>query len=186
MNTTQVITPEDIIEFWFSERVQPYWFQSTPELDQEIKQRFENTWLQASGNALDCWSHTAKGALALAILLDQFPLNMYRGLAKCFQSEAKAIEITKHAIQQGFDKEIANDKLMFLYMPLMHSESIDDQNLSVTLFTQAGLSNNIRFAKHHQALIEKYGRFPHRNKILGRSSTADELRYLASPEAFTG
>jgi len=186
MNTIQITIPEEILEFWFSDRIQPYWFKSTPELDEEIKQRFENTWLQASNNALDDWLLTAHGALALAIVLDQFPLNMYRGLAKSFQTEAKAIEIAKQAIQRGVDKEIAKDKIMFLYMPLMHSESIEDQNLSVKLFSQAGLSDNLRFAKHHQALIEKYGRFPHRNSILGRNSTAEELRYLNSPEAFTG
>jgi uncharacterized protein (DUF924 family) len=144
MNTVQVTTAEEILEFWFSDRIQPYWFNSTPKLDKEIKQRFENIWLQASNNALDNWLQTAHGSLALAIVLDRFPINMYRGLAKSFQTETKAIEIAKQAIQQGFDKEIAKYKLMFLYVPLMHSESIEDQNLSVKLFSQAGLSDNLR------------------------------------------
>ena len=176
----------DILEFWFSERVSPQWFNASKELDNEILQRFGNLWYQALNNELNDWAKTPEGALALIILLDQFPLNMFRGQAKSFKTEAFAIKVTKHSVSQGFDKKIAKTQLMFMYMPLMHSESLNDQDLSVQLFEKARLVDNLRFAKHHQQLIQRFGRFPHRNDILGRKNTSEEVIYLASKHAFTG
>ncbi|MEA1987962.1 MAG: DUF924 family protein [Pseudomonadota bacterium] len=176
----------DILEFWFSERVSPQWFNASKELDNEILQRFGNLWHQALNNELNTWANTPEGALALVILLDQFPLNMFRGQAKSFKTEALAIKVTKHTVSQGFDKKIPKSQLMFLYMPLMHSENIEDQNLSIQLFTQAQLTQNLRFANHHKELIQKFGRFPHRNAILERTSTDEEIKYLNSKHAFTG
>ena len=183
---TNNITPQSLLTFWFSEEMQPYWFNSTPEIDAIIRKRYENLWNEAQLNKLNQWKNSPEGALALIILLDQFPLNMFRDQAKAFTTEALSIDVTKDAIEQTFDQQIPQAQLMFMYMPLMHSENINDQELSVKLFTQAGLEANIRFAKHHKKLIEKFGRFPHRNAILGRTSTLEELTYLASDEAFTG
>lgn len=180
------ITPLSLLTFWFSEEMRAHWFNSTPEIDVTIRKQYENLWNDAQLGKLNQWKNSPDGALALIILLDQFPLNMFRGQAKAFATEALSIEIAKHAIAQKFDLQIPQSQLMFIYMPLMHSENINDQELSVKLFTQAGLEANIRFAEHHKNLVEKFGRFPHRNAILGRTSTAEELTYLASDKAFTG
>ena len=127
-----------------------------------------------------------KWGLALAIVLDQLPLNMYRGEARSFSTEAKAISVSKQAIEAGLDNALAKDKVGFLYMPLMHSEALADQQLSVEKFEQAGLQDNARFARHHMGLVERFGRFPHRNAILGRQSSEDEIEYLNSEQAFKG
>ena len=179
-------TPSSILEFWFSEPTKKYWFKSTPEFDSEIRRRFEYTWQSAINYKLEDWKQTAHGALALIILLDQFPLHMFRGKAKSYSSEKQAIETARYAIKEKYDEEIATSMLQFLYMPFMHSESIEDQNLSLNLFEKAGLKKNIRYAKHHREIIIKFGRFPHRNKALNRNSTEEEISYLNSPHAFTG
>lgn len=140
----------------------------------------------AADRGLDDWKNQVESSLALIIVLDQFPLNMFRGSEKSFSTERYAIEITHHSIKRGFDKLIDKERLSFLYLPLMHSENLKDQYLSVKLFKQAELENNLKFALHHLGIIEKYGRFPHRNKILGRTSSTDEKEYLNSPQAFKG
>ena len=179
-------TPQQIITFWFSPEMTPRWFDSTPALDQQIRQRFEPLLVQAAAGALDHWHETPEGALALCILLDQFPLNMYRGDPASFATEQQAVTVTKAALASGLDERLPDAHKSFLYMPLMHSESLDDQDLSVSLFEKAGLEQNARFARHHRDLIRRFGRFPHRNAILGRSSSPEELEYLSSPEAFQG
>ena len=184
MNTS--ITPESIIEYWYSDKVRSLWFNSNLDFDQEIKSNYEKIWLEVLRGEYISWSESAEGCLAMVIVLDQFPLNMFRGEVKSFSSEAMAIKIAKKAIEHGFDQETDKDKVSFLYMPLMHSENIDDQNLSVKLIEKAALLDNLRFAKHHRDIIKKYGRFPHRNKILQRKSSRDEIDYLNSDNAFTG
>lgn len=178
--------PADIIDYWYSERIKKHWFSSTPKLDNEIRTRFEKVWGQAAAGEYDHWQDTPEGCLALIIILDQFPLNMFRGEARSFQTERKAIEVTKTALDKGFDKRLDHDRLTFLFMPLMHSERLDDQALSVKLFTEYTLSDNLKFAQHHRDLIKKFGRFPHRNRILMRASTEEELEYLSSRLAFKG
>ncbi len=181
-----MIQPQQIIEYWYAEEMRSHWFASTSELDNIIKDRYEMLWEQAAAGQLDAWKHTPEGCLALAIILDQLPLNMFRNQAKSFATERQAIEVTLFALDQGFDKQISRDKLLFLFMPLMHSEQLTDQDLSVTLFAQYDLADNLRFARHHRDIIRRFGRFPHRNAILGRENTAQELAYLQSEEAFTG
>jgi len=176
----------EILEYWYSDKVSKQWFSSTPELDQEIKEKYESLWESGLNGELDGWKSTAEGCLALIILLDQFPLNMYRGQANSFESEKKAIEIALYAIDKGFDKKIAIDKLSFMYVPFMHSEKLEHQNLSVKLFLNNNLTNNLRFAEHHREIVKKFGRFPHRNQTLGRESTELEIEYLNSKEAFKG
>jgi uncharacterized protein (DUF924 family) len=177
---------EEILKYWFSDAVKPYWFSSTTELDTEMKDKFLTLWEQTKAGEKNHWKDSADGCLALCIVLDQLPLNMFRDNPKSFSTEQQAIEITKVAIQDELDIKIDNDQVSFLYMPLMHSEKLADQNLSVVCFEKAKLEGNIRFAKHHRDIIEQFGRFPHRNKILGRESTQKELDYLASDRAFTG
>lgn len=178
--------PTDIINYWYSERIRKQWFRSTPELDEEIQLSYQTLWQSAAEGKLKTWQDSAIGCLALVIVLDQFPLNMFRGQAKSFATESDAIAISHHAVAQGFDLQLPKQQLAFLYMPLMHSENLADQDQAVMLFKNAGLDSNHRFAKHHQSIIERFSRFPHRNAILGRENTAAEEDYLASPQAFTG
>lgn len=147
---------------------------------------FESLWRQAAAGEFKHWKETPEGCLALVILLDQFPLNMFRGQPISFSTEQQAVAVSKFAIDQRFDQRLPATQLAFLYMPLMHSENLADQDLSVRLFEAAQLENNLRFAQHHRELIRKYGRFPHRNAILGRPNTPEEIAYLASREAFLG
>lgn len=180
------ITANKILEFWFSEAAQKFWFKSTTAFDNEIQLKFESVWQQASTHKLDHWKHTAEGALALIIILDQFPLNMFRGTANSFATEKKAIELTHYSISNKYDLQFTDKKLAFLYLPLMHSENINDQKLCVSLLEKTDLDDNLRFAKHHLKIIQKFGRFPHRNYILNRISTSEEINYLSSPNAFKG
>jgi len=180
------VTPKVIIDYWFSPRIAEHWFASTEQLDQEIRRSFEAIWKQASAGGLDHWMAEPEGCLALAIILDQFPLNMYRGRPKAFVTEGQAIAVARHAIDNDFQQKLPPEWLPFLYMPFMHSEDPEDQALSVELFTRLGRASNARFALHHQDIVRRFGRFPHRNRILKRVSTPEELRYLQSDEAFTG
>lgn len=166
--------------------MQSQWFSSTPELDAGIRDRFESLWRLAAAGEVDHWKETPEGCLALAIVLDQFPLNMFRGQPISFSTEQQAVAVSKFAIDQRFDQRLPATHLAFLFMPLMHSENLADQDLSVRLFEPAKLEGNLRFAQHHRELIRIYGRFPHRNGILGRQNTPDEIAYLASKEAFLG
>jgi uncharacterized protein (DUF924 family) len=182
----RIATLDEVLDFWFGDGMPSRWFDADAALDEQIRERFEPTWQSAVERELDWWTKSAPGALALAIVLDQFPLNMYRGQARAFASEAQAIDVTLAAIAQGQDLELEKQRLAFLYMPLMHSEKLQHQDLAVQLFDGAELEANARFARHHRDLIKRFGRFPHRNAILGRSSDRGERAYLASKEAFTG
>jgi len=175
-----------LVKYWFSDRVRPAWFNSTPEMDLDIKKTYESLWVKAKRGELVSWLEEAESALALIVLLDQLPLNMYRGLPESFAGEQLAVSAAKTALNKGYGSTLTIDQCLFLYMPLMHSEKLDDQDLSVTLYEALGRDGNIRFAKHHQGLIKTFGRFPHRNAILNRKSTEAELKYLASKSAFTG
>ena len=177
---------KEIIDFWYSDSMRSHWFSSTPELDEKIRERYEHVWLKASKGEHDEWKSTPEGSLALIIVLDQFPLNMFRGEAKSFQTEEKAIEVALSAINRGFDEKREKERLLFLFMPLMHSENIEHQELSVILYKKHNLKENLKFAEHHRDIIRKYGRFPHRNQILGRKSSQIEIDYLKSENAFKG
>lgn len=178
--------PQEIIDFWFSDDVQKLWFNSTPEFDGLLRERFLGTWEQAGRGELEHWLQSAEGCLALVIILDQLPLNMFRESAQSYATEARSREVAHVALERGFDKSLAPEQRAFLYMPFMHSEALSDQQLALQLFAQPGLEGNYRFAQHHHGIIEKFGRFPHRNEALGRHSSAAELEYLNSKEAFTG
>jgi uncharacterized protein (DUF924 family) len=178
--------PQEILDFWFSDEVRKFWFNSTPEFDALLRERFEAIWTRASCGELDDWLQSAAGCLALIIVLDQFPLNMFRGQAQSFASEAQSREVARVAIDKGFDQDLDLRSRAFLYMPFMHSEELVDQQRALQLFAQPGLEDNLRFARHHHDIVRKLGRFPHRNKALGRESSEAEIEYLNSREAFTG
>lgn len=178
--------PQTLLEFWFAPEQQQRWFNSTAEFDQRVRAQFETVWQAARDGQLNSWEATADGALALVILLDQLPLNMYRGLAASFSTEAQARSVAGRAIEQGFDAQLQDSGKAFLYMPYMHSEDMADQDRAVALFDAADLKHNLKFAVHHRNIVQRFGRFPHRNAILGRTSTQDEKDWLDSDEAFHG
>jgi uncharacterized protein (DUF924 family) len=182
----EIVSSQNVLEFWFSPRVRRLWFRSTPEFDQEIQDRFEDTWQAARKGELKHWEDSAKGALALVIVLDQFPLNMYRRQAESFATESQALAVAAHAIDQGWDSGLETVEKAFLYLPFMHSENLTDQDRSVELYEAAGLTDNLRFARHHREIVRRFGRFPHRNAALGRESTGEERQWLLSKEAFRG
>lgn len=176
----------EILEFWFAGRMRPRWFHSTAALDREIRERFEALWRRGLAGELDQWGGTPEGALALVILLDQFPLNMFRGRPEAFAGEAAARRVADTAIARGLDQTLDPEQRAFLYMPFMHSEDLADQDRSVTLFSRPGLEHNLTWARHHRDIVARFGRFPHRNVILGRESSAEEQAWLASEEAYHG
>jgi len=184
--TAQAITPESVLAFWFSEPHRKLWFRSTEAFDAEIRERFEETVQLALDGQLDHWSTTARGALALIILLDQFPLNMYRNRPESFAGEAAARAIADLSLSRGFDAQMNDEERAFLLLPFMHSEDLRDQERSMALFEAAGLENNLRWARHHHDIVRRFGRFPHRNAVLGRDSTDEEIAWLALPDAFHG
>lgn len=183
---SRVLAPDELLEWWFSDAVRPLWFRSTPQFDAEVTIRCLATLSAARRGDLSDWAHQPGGALALVITLDQLPLNMFRGEPESFASEAEARRIAGRAIDQGFDAGLTDEGKAFLYMPFMHSETLADQDRSVELYAAAGLSENLKFARHHRDIVARFGRFPHRNAILGRKSTPEELAYLDSPGAFRG
>jgi uncharacterized protein (DUF924 family) len=184
--TGTLATGAGVVAFWFAPDVRPLWFAATPDFDAALRARFLATYRAAATGRLAAWETTAAGALALVIVLDQFPLNMFRGQPESFATEAAARAAADRAIARGFDRALPPEQRQFLYLPFMHGEALADQERSVRLYQQPGLEDSLRFARHHQALIQRFGRFPHRNAILGRASTAEELTYLASSEAFHG
>ena len=175
-----------LVGFWFSDKASQYWFNSTDEFDQQLLADYGACWQQAKQGKLESWRKTAIGSLALVILLDQIPLNIFRGKPDSFSTEAQSVEVARAAIDIGFDAELTTKQKGFLYMPFMHSEKIEDQVLSLKLFDQPGLEDNLRFSKHHHNIVERFGRFPHRNDILGRKSSQAETEYLNSKQAFKG
>ena len=174
----------DVLDFWFSERAQALWFEKSDAFDAEIARIFEATHKAALAGELDGWAETAEGGLALVVLLDQFPRNMYRGNPQSFAADAKARAIARLCLKRGHDMTIDLDRRTFFYLPFEHSEDIEDQDLSVRLFRErSGKERNIEFAEAHRDVIRRFGRFPHRNEVLGRQNTPEEEDYLSEPDA---
>ncbi|KAI9013586.1 hypothetical protein DFJ74DRAFT_623195 [Hyaloraphidium curvatum] len=180
------VGPEDVLAFWFPDDPvvqRKEWYQSTPELDAEISRRFGETWETAAAGHLAEWASDARGALALVVLLDQFPRNMHRGTALAFSTDARAREVAKDALARGWDKEVQPFQRWFFYSPLEHSEDLEDQKECVRVFTElAAVHEGTKAAipaieKHHE-IVERFGRFPHRNRALGRTSTPEEVAFL--------
>ena len=174
-------TPEDILNFWFSERVKPLWFKKSADFDREIEQRFFDTYQLAKTGELDDWRDRSKNILALIIVLDQFPRNMFRNTSRSFATDDRAVELTKYAVSNNYQQNLSPEERTFLYMPLMHSENKKDQEKCVALFTKLGREDNLKFAIKHKEIIDRFDRFPHRNEILGRESTPEEKEFLTQP-----
>lgn len=176
---------EMFLAYWFSEPAQQCWFNPSVDFDRELAQCFGALHRQAAASQIDAWADTPEGALALVILLDQCSRNLNRGKAAAYANDEHARRIAREALTKGFDRQLEAWRRAFVYMPFMHSELLEDQEFSVRLFTEAGL-DNARYALHHRDIIRRYGRFPHRNKVLGRENTEEEIAYLKSEGAFRG
>ena len=165
-----------IVGFW-TEVGPTRWFKKDAAFDDEFRARFAAEHGAAASGALDGWATTADGALALMILLDQYPRNSFRGTARMFATDSKALSIAKQAIAQGFDLSVDAALRSFLYLPFMHSEHLADQDRALELYATLG-SESQRYAIVHRDIIVRFGRFPHRNAVLGRATTAEEQAFL--------
>ena len=170
----QLASFQHVLAFWFSSAQSSRWYAKDHNLDAGIRRRFLTTHEAACSGKLDEWRSAPESLLALVVLLDQFPRNMFRGSARAFASDAQAVSLTREGIEKGFDRCLSGAQLQFFYMPLMHSESLSDQDLLI----ERGHGDD-RYARQHHEIIARFGRFPHRNEALGRESTAEEAAYLA-------
>jgi uncharacterized protein (DUF924 family) len=176
MSTTDLPTGRDVVDFWRNAGPDR-WFAKSDAFDAEFGGRFLAAHEAAARGELDHWAHDAEGALALLVLLDQFPRNTWRGNARMLATDARALAVARDAIEAGLDLKVDEGLRRFFYLPFMHSESLADQERSVEL--NAALdANTQRFAVLHRDIIARFGRFPHRNRLLGRISSAEEQRFL--------
>ena len=176
-------TPETVLDFWFNELSTKDWFVKSEAIDRRITERFAELHLAQSRSVPDAWRASPEARLARIIVLDQFPRNMYRGSPLSFATDGLALKAAKAAIAVGADAAVSADRRIFFYMPFEHAEDLAEQNRAVALCEALGNANYLDYARQHQAIIEPYGRFPHRNPILGRPSTPEEEAYLAKPGA---
>ena len=185
-------TSQDVLDFWFGrEGEEGYgefreaWFTKDPEFDREIRDRFEPVYEEAAAGRLDHWKSEARSCLALIVVLDQFPRNMYRGDSRMYAADALAREAARHAVEHAYDRELSPYGRMFLYLPFEHSEDLEDQRFSVELFrglaAEMGSEDLLSYAVRHLEIVEHFGRFPHRNEILGRPTTPEEAEFLRGP-----
>lgn len=172
---------QTILDFWFKEISPKLWWAKSDEFDQQIRMRFGALHQAASRCELASWRGTAAGRLAEIIVLDQFSRNIYRDQPEAFAHDALALALAQTAVAAGADTELEPAQRAFLYLPYMHSESPLIHAQAVKLFSQPGLEGNLDFELRHQAIIQRFGRYPHRNAILGRTSTPEESAFLQTP-----
>lgn len=193
---THAIPPaaRDVLDFWFGPSDVPEfgtyseaWFTKNPDFDAAIRARFEVVWRSALTDALDGWRDHRRSCLALAVVLDQFPRNMFRGSSTMYASDERARSVSRHALARGYDLGLRTVERWFFYLPMEHSETLAEQDLSVRLFE--GLAHDPRYdssiesAHRHREIVARFGRFPHRNEILARASTAAEAAFLLEPNS---
>jgi uncharacterized protein (DUF924 family) len=182
----------NVLDFWFGARgdpgagtLRPIWFQVNEAFDDEIRDKFASLVAEAGQGAMDGLAATAEGVLTLLILLDQFPRNMFRGSPRAFAYDGKARAVARLAVGMGLDKLLSPVERMFLYLPFQHSEALDDQIRSVALFKTLPnvpwRDEVVDYAIRHHDMIARFGRFPHRNPVLGRVSTVEEMAFLEGP-----
>ncbi len=179
-----MVDPKDVTTFWIDEVGPEGWYRRDPDLDAKIRDRFMDIWQVAAtadreGKVLDRWFETPKAILALLIVLDQFPRNMFRGDSRAFSADGRARAVAKKAIEKGWDMRIPTPERQFFYLPLMHSECLMDQDRAIRMMkTRMESHSNLVHAKVHRAIIRRFGRFPYRNQALSRETTATEAKFL--------
>ena len=181
------VTANEVVAFWLGAGADK-WFRKDDAFDADIAARFGDAVIAAGDGRYDDWAATPEGALALVILLDQFPRNLHRGSARAFAYDARALAITRKAIEDGHDMAIEAESRSWFYMPFMHSEALDDQEQCIALVRDrlVDAEETLKFAILHRDLIARFGRFPHRNVLFGRESTQEEENYLSGDGAFSG
>ncbi|MCW8869549.1 MAG: DUF924 domain-containing protein [Proteobacteria bacterium] len=171
---------QQVLDFWYG--LNPaQWFKNDTDLDNQIRGQFFEIWQQAAAGELSLWRNTLEGRLAEIIVLDQFSRNLFRGQARAFARDEMALVLSQEALRHDDYSELSKDRAKFLIMPFMHSESKVIQAQSVKLFKNLGDKNSLDFAEQHKAIIDQFGRYPHRNQALGRESTAQEKEFLKQP-----
>jgi uncharacterized protein (DUF924 family) len=171
------VTPAGILAFW-RDAGPDRWYRRDDAFDAEVRRRFFGLWQQASAGELSSWETSDDGALALVIVLDQFPRNMFRGDIRTYASDARAREVANRAIARGVDARIDPALREFLHLPFMHSEHLADQLRCIELSRAAGHTESLKWAEHHADIIRRFGRVPHRNSLLGRATTPEEQAFL--------
>ncbi len=172
----------EVVEFWFEELQPEDWFKKSDALDQEMRERFEELYWKASRGELFGWRATVEGRLAEILLLDQIPRNIFRGTAQAFATDSLALVLAQEGLTQA--QELPVVQRGFFYMPFMHSESLTIHEEALRLFDQPGLEKRLKFEKMHMDILQQFGRYPHRNAILGRPSTKEEEEYLKEHSGF--
>jgi uncharacterized protein (DUF924 family) len=179
-----IATPDDVLAFWRAAGEQK-WFAKNDAFDAEIKSRFLPTYEAAAKGVLSDWEATPEGALALTIVLDQFPRNMFRRDARAFAADAAARAVADRALARGFDRQVPDAERLFFYLPFEHSEAMADQDRCCALVKALGNPDLLHWAELHADIIRRFGRFPHRNGVLGRITTPAEKAYLEA-DGFAG
>jgi len=174
-----IATPDQILAFWRAAGPDK-WFEPDDVFDDEIRKQFMPTYEAAARGALDHWQESADSALALLVLLDQFPRNLFRGEARAYATDAQARAIADRALNGAIDREFPIEERQFFYLPLMHSEDLADQERCVALYCNSNDTQGLSHAEIHADIIRRFGRFPHRNRALGRATTAEEQAFLDS------
>jgi len=172
---------DEVIDFWFNTLKPGDWYKKSDDLDNRIKQQFESTYHQIVAGEKSAWRDTAEGRLAEIIVLDQFSRNMFRGTALSFAADPLSLALAQEAVRNGDDKNLDDVKRAFLYMPFMHSESLIVHEQAMELFKDL---SNLSFEVKHKAIIDRFGRYPHRNDCLGRTSTPEEIEWMAENKGF--
>lgn len=174
---------QDILDSWFSPETQPNWFAKSDQFDQSLKEKFGDILEQASKAELWSWRKNADGRLAEILVLDQFSRNIFRDTPRAFAQDSLALALAQEAISQDLDKQLSPEQRSFLYMPFMHSESKLIHEFALKLFQRLGNPENLEYEIKHKIIIDRFGRYPHRNQILGRESTEEELSFLTQPDS---
>jgi len=181
MNAARPAAADAVLRFWFEELTPEDWFRKDPSLDRRIAERFGSTLAAAARCELFHWRESARGRLAEVLVLDQFSRNIHRDTAAAFANDTLALALAQEAVTRGCDRELSVPERVFLYLPWMHSESALIHEEALRLFAAPGLEKNLDFERRHKAIIDRFGRYPHRNAVLGRASTAEELEFLKQP-----
>ena len=175
-SSDKVASPETVLTFW-REAGYDKWFTGEGAFDAEVREKFRPTYEAAAAGKLESWEATADGALALCIVLDQFARNMFRGGARTYAADPLARQVANRALKRGYDQDVAQDLRGFFFLPFMHSEELVDQERCVQLYREAE-NADLKYAEEHRDIIRRFGRFPHRNPILGRQTTPEEQTFL--------
>ena len=178
-----IASVEAILGFWFTECSEEDWFKKSDAFDATLRDRFGPTQRAASDRKLDNWADTADGRLALILLLDQMSRNLFRGSAQAFAQDPAALALARHAIAEGDHVGTSRERRLFLYLPFEHSENQADQEMCMALFTALGDDELTEYARRHKVIVDRFGRFPHRNEALGRQSTDEEVAFLKEPNS---